>query len=202
MRVAILGLVVFLAAPAAAKPREGHLGQVELSLSSAIGYRAIVPYDKGTYCGQLDASTSSGNAPVCTSRAPFSLDIELGYGVDKKADVFVETRIGLEHDFGATSGSGEGPRMFFVSPGVRVFFSDSKTFKLFTTAQLVIDFSGYKDPAGEGRGPDFGARNKNGLWFDLGRNYAVYAYVGPTLTFARWLRFELEGGVGLQVRYP
>ena len=193
MRRAVLGLVVFLAAPAVAEPREGHRGQVELSVRTAVGWRAIVPYGKGDFCGQLDATTSSGNAPVCTSRAPFAFDLELGYGVDKTADLFLETRIGLEHDFGATAGSGEGPRVFHLSPGVRFFFSDSPTFKLFTTAQLVIDFE---------RDTDVGARNMNGLWFDLSPSYGVYAYVGPTLTFAHWLRFELEGGVGFQYRYP
>jgi len=45
-------------------------------------------------------------------------------------------------------------------------------------------------------------RNLNGLWFDLDDSYGFYGYVGETLSFSRWLRFELEAGVGFQGRYP
>jgi hypothetical protein len=202
MRIARVALlVVALAGPAAAKPREGHLGQAMLSLRTAVGLRALVPYDGADFCGESDPQTSSGNAAVCTGRAPMSLDLEAGYGVDRKVDLLLELRIGLESDFGATSAS-DGPRMFHLAPGARFFFSDSPTMKLFTTAQLVLDFAGYEDLAGEGRGVDVGVRNMNGLWFDIKDNYSAYVYVGEVLTFARWLRFELEGGVGVAYRYP
>jgi len=202
MRAALVALAVAaLAAPAVAQPREGHLGQAMLSLRTAVGLRALVPYDGADYCGQSDPQTSSGNAAVCTGRAPMSLDLEAAYGVDRKVDLLLEVRLGLESDFGATAGS-DGPRMFHFAPGARFFFSDSPTMKLFTTGQLVIDFAGYDDVAGEGRGADFGVRNMNGLWFDIKDNYSAYVYVGETLTLARWLRFELEGGVGVAYRYP
>ena len=41
----------------------------------------------------------------------------------------------------------------------------------------------------------------SGLWFDLARSYGVYVFVGETATVARWMRFELEGGIGVQGRY-
>src|SRR5690606_19830604 len=112
------------AAPAPAAPREGHAGQVQLSLRTGIGLRALVPYEKGDYCGELDSSTSSGYAPVCTGRAPFSIALELGYGVTSKLDTILELRIGLETDFGSTPGTTSGPRMFHLAPGARFFFSD------------------------------------------------------------------------------
>ena len=40
-----------------------------------------------------------------------------------------------------------------------------------------------------------------GLWFDLDRAYGFYGYVGETLTFSRWLRFELELGFGFSARF-
>ncbi|MDX2092127.1 MAG: hypothetical protein SFX73_29955 [Kofleriaceae bacterium] len=193
------------AAPAPVVPAQvekGHKGQVQLSLRTAIGMRAIVPYEKGEYCGDLDNETSSGNAPVCSSRAPFSIDLELGYGITPKIDTILEMRLGLEGDFGATAATTDGPSMFHLSPGARFFFSDTKRTKLFSTAQIVLDFAGYKDAGGQGKGADFGLRNMNGLWIDVKRNYSVYAYVGETLTFARWLKFELEGGLGFSYRYP
>jgi hypothetical protein len=174
----------------------------EVSLRLALGLRAIVPYDKTDYCGAKDATTSTGNAPVCTGRAPFSIDLELGYGVARKIDLFGELRLGIQGDFGSTNlTSAEGPRMLHFSPGARFFFSDAKSTKLFTTAQVVFDFAGYKDQTGADRGTDFGVRNLNGLWLDLEKAYGFYAFVGETATFSRWLRFELEAGVGVQGRY-
>ena len=51
-------------------------------------------------------------------------------------------------------------------------------------------------------GTDFGVRNVSGLWIDLDRSYGFYVFVGETATFARGLRFELEGGLRIQGRYP
>lgn len=177
-----------------------HKGQFELSLRLALGMRAIVTYDDGTYCGDIDTSATNMFAPVCTGRAPMSLDFELGYGIGRSVDLLLELRLGLESDFGAVP-SLDGPRMFHLSPGARFFFSDSDRAKLFTTAQLVFDFAGYEDAASQGRGADFGVRNLNGFWIDLDRAYGFYAYIGDTLTFSRWMRFELEAGVGVQGRY-
>jgi hypothetical protein len=177
-----------------------HKGQFEASLRLALGGRAIVPYDNTIYCGTTDPQAEFGFAAVCTGRAPFSFDLELGYGVAHKIDLLLELRIGLESDFGAAPGAG-GPRMFHLSPGARFFFSEGGRSKLFTTAQLVLDFAGYEDAGGTGRGADFGIRNLSGLWFDLRREYGFYVFVGETASFARWMRFELEGGIGIQGRY-
>lgn len=192
------------AAPAtpASADTTSHKGMFEVSLRLGLGFRAIIPYEKTDFCGATDNSTSTGNAPVCSSRAPFSLDLELGYGVAKKIDLFAELRLGIESDFSPTALTSEaGPRMVQISPGARFFFSDAKSTKLFTTAQVVFDFAGYKDAAGMDRGTDFGVRNLSGLWLDLEKAYGFYAYVGETATFARWLEVELEAGVGVQARY-
>jgi len=178
-----------------------HKGQLSVSARVGVGMRAIVAYDSADYCGSTDSSTTTGNAPVCTGRAPFSLDLEVGYGLAHRAEAFLELRVGIEGDFGASARDADGPRMFHVSPGVRFFFNDTKTLKLFTTAQAVFDFSGYQDSAGMTRGADLGVRNLNGLWLDLDRAYGVYAYFGETATFGRWLRAELEAGIGIQGRY-
>jgi hypothetical protein len=189
--------------PAAATPVTfSHKGQLQVSLRLSLGMRAIVAYDDADYCGERDPMSSTGNKAVCTGRVPFSFDLELGYGIARKIDLIGELRVGIETDFTSTfTGAGEGPRMFHFAPGARFFFSDSKTMKLFTTAQVVFDLSGYKDAAGQDRGADFGVRNMNGLWIDLDRAYGFYAYVGETATFGRWLLFELEAGVGVSARF-
>ena len=187
--------------PAANHGHIDHVGQFGISLRAALGMRALAPYDKAVYCGSLDKSTSSGYAPVCVGRSPFVLDLEASYGLRAKLDAFLEIRLGIETDFGSSPTANDGPHIVHVSPGIRVFFSEARRSKLFSTAQLVLDFSGYKDSSGLTRGADFGVRNLNGLWFEIDKSYAAYVYVGETLTFVRWLSFELEGGVGFQVRY-
>jgi hypothetical protein len=66
----------------------------------------------------------------------------------------------------------------------------------------VFDFAGYEDTAGKSLGMDFGVRNVTGLWIDFTRSYGIHVFVGETATFARWLRFELEAGIGISGRYP
>lgn len=179
-----------------------HKGQIQASLRLSLGMRAIVAYDDADYCGETDSMSSTGNKAVCTGRVPFSFDFELGFGIARRIDLVGELRIGIENDFTSTfNGAGEGPRMFHFAPGARFFFSDAKTMKLFTTAQVVFDFAGYKDAAGQSRGTDFGVRNLNGLWLDLDRAYGFYAYVGETATFGRWLLTELELGAGVSARF-
>ncbi|MBA2543106.1 MAG: hypothetical protein H0V17_25925 [Deltaproteobacteria bacterium] len=194
------------APPAPAKPpvptsvRLSHHKQFLLSIRLVEGLRAIAPYD-GEYCGDTDITRPNQFAAVCTGRTPFSLDLELGYGIAQKIDVFLELRLGLESDFGSSQSDVEGTRQFHISPGARFFFGDAGSSKLFTTAQVVFDMSGYQNLAGAGLGTDFGVRNMNGIWFDLDRAYGFYVFVGETATFSRWLRFELEAGVGVQGRY-
>ncbi|HLL20494.1 MAG TPA: hypothetical protein VK427_00100 [Kofleriaceae bacterium] len=187
---------------AAADADLSHRGQVQLSTRFAVGMRGIATYDETTFCGDTDSTTATGFAPVCTGRVPIAVDVELGYGITRAIDLLLELRIGIEQDFGARPGSDEGPRPLHVSPGARFFFSDAGTSKLFTTAQLVIDVAAYEDNAGKALGTDVGVRNMSGLWVDLDRAYGFYIYIAETATFTRWLRFELEAGIGLQGRYP
>jgi hypothetical protein len=190
------------AAPARVEPQStDHYRQFGLSARVAIGLRGIATYDDVDYCGKRSTETSSGNAAVCIGRAPISLDLEASYGFGRAKEVILEFRLGLERDFGAVAGT-DGPRVHFLAPGARLFFSQAKTSKLFTQIQLVIDFTSYKDGSNQGRGTDYGFRNLNGLWFDLHHAYGFYVFVGETLTFKRWLRGDLEAGIGIQGRYP
>jgi len=181
--------------------RLDHDGQFGLSVRFADGVRAVTTYEDSTYCGKSDATTSSGYAPVCVGRTPFQVQLEASYGVKRKLDVFAELRLGIEADFGASPTMDNGPHIVSLSPGLRVFYSEGRQSKLFSTAQLLFDFSSYKDASGIAKSSDFGVRNLNGLWFELDRSYAAYVYVGETLTFVRWLDFSLEAGAGFQVRY-
>jgi hypothetical protein len=187
-------------APAAARSTD-HAGQFGFSGRVSIGLRGIATYDDTDYCGKRSPDTSTGFSPACIGRAPMSLDLEASYGFGRHRELLVEFRVGLERDFGRVPDT-DGPRVHFVAPGVRFFFNEAKTSKLFTQVQLVVDFSSYKDPSGEDRGADYGFRNLNGLWFDLHHAYGFYVYIGETLTLQRWIMGSLEAGIGFQGRYP
>jgi hypothetical protein len=168
-----------------AKPAES-IGMCTRGRSGVAAARAGAARDRPVQrrvLRQIDSNPR--RQPRCAPGAHRSRSISTRLQRARKIDVFLELRIGLESDFGSTATAMDAARVFHLSPGGRFFFGDSGTLKLFTTAQLVIDASGYKDVTGTGLGTDFGLRN-------MGRATSrVGTAVGETATFARWLRFEL-----------
>lgn len=194
-------------APAPVKPEDTgppptfHKGQFGLSARLSMGAQAIATYDSKYYCGTVDTTAANGNAPVCAHRSPVSLGFEASYGVARHAELVLELRIGLEKEFGP-SPTGEGPHPLFLAPGARFFFSEAKRSRLFVQPEVVFDFTPFKDAAGNSRGNDFGFRGLEGFWIDLHKTYGMYAFVGETLEFVRWIDANFEAGVGFQGRYP
>ena len=180
-----------------------HKHQFGLSLQLSTGLRSTFTYNDTDYCGSTDAQSATGNAQVCLTRAPVALDFVGSYGITDYREVITEFRVALESDFGTTAGAtASGPHVLRLSPGMRFFFKESKSLKMFTTAQAVFDFTGYQDNSGNSRGTDFGVRNVNGLWFDGGRNWGVYGFFGETALLRRWIEIDLEVGLGVQLRLP
>lgn len=183
-------------------PAFSHQGKIGISPRFGAGLRAIATYDEKIYCGSSDRSVTSGNAPVCLGRAPFAVGLELSYGLTRRVDLLAEVSISLEQDFASTPSTHDGPHPGWVAPGARFWFSEAASSSLFATAQLVIDYSGYKDTAGAARGADLGVRSLQGYWWDLTRSFGLYVYASETAQFARWIDLELDVGIGLQARYP
>jgi len=182
--------------PDADAPKDHHK-QIGVSLQIPVGFRAIAPYD-GEYCGDRGENENS-NAEVCVGRNPASLDFEIAYGVKPNLELFLELRLGIERDFGETiATTSDGPRLFHWSPGVKFYFSEAKISKLFSTAQIAFDHTGY----GGQPGTDFIIRNVNGLQFDLHPSYGLYLFVGEEVAFRRWFWVGIEAGIGIQGRYP
>jgi hypothetical protein len=181
--------------------RAGHHKQFGLSAQITSGSRFIKTWDPADYCGDRGES-STGNAVYCFSRVPVSLDLTATYGIRPRIELMFEMRFGLERDFGSTSNTGNGPRLRHYSPGVRFFFSEMGLMKFFSTAQISLDATGYKDAGNESRGMDFALRNANGIFLDFHDAYSAYAFFGEQLEFKRWLQADLELGIGIQGRYP
>jgi hypothetical protein len=171
-----------------------HKGQFGLHLQGAIGYRGIFPYD-GEYCGQL--KDGGGNKANCLGRSPFGFDIGLGYGVLRQLEVFLEMRLGIERDIGSEPDQ-DGPRTVALAPGVKLYLGGVGDMIFFATLQLPIDFTSF-DQVDKN---DFGVRNVNGLQIDLHRTFGMYVMFGEEVSWRRWLRFEIEAGLGLQARFP
>src|SRR5262245_17360079 len=140
--------LIFLQALAtASSPRLDHHNQFVLSVSPGVGYRVIFPYNDGEFCGDMGKR-------VCTSRLPWFLEVEAGFGITESLDLIADLRFGLEQDFNAS-------HIFFFAPGIKYFIDADQAFKLYTTLQAVFDDENQMDP--NVRNFDFAVRNANGL---------------------------------------
>jgi hypothetical protein len=163
-----------------------HKDQFGIALLPGSGFRIIAPYKEGISCGQLQNR-------VCTGRIPFFIDAQPSFGFARHWDVIVDLRFGVEADF-------NGSHDFSVAPGVRYWVDPELATKFFATIQGVYDLNPQHDP--RVKDYDFGVRNANGFMFEVMRNLGFYLQFGETVGFVRWLRFEVDGGVGVQARFP
>jgi len=181
-----------------------HKGQMGVHSQLGLGYRVLFPYDNSTnakYCG---ASEPNGiYKSVCTGRSPVFLEIGLSYGLTRKLEAVVDARLGVETDFkAATATSGDRPRALVLAPGVKVYIDDEGSSKFFSTLQVAFDFTDFSANPGIEKGTDVGIRNVNGFQIDFHRTFGAYVHFGETISFVRWLRFEIDAGLGIQGRFP
>jgi hypothetical protein len=176
------------------EPAFTHKGQVELHLQGVMGYRSILTYDE-EFCGDL--KDNGENRSTCYGRSPFGFDVGLGYGVLSMLEVFLEMRLGVERDIGLSPNM-DGPRMVALAPGVKAYLGRIGEMAFFSTLQFPIDFTSF-DQVDKN---DFGVRNVNGLQLDLHRTFGIYVMFGEEVSWRRWLRFEIEAGLGIQARFP
>ena len=172
--------------PRIAPPSLFHKDQFGVSLMPGSGYRIIAPYKDGVPCGQ-------GTNRVCTGWLPFFVDVQPSFGFARHWDVIVDLRFGVAADF-------NGSHQFAVAPGIRYWVDADLPTKFFATFQGVYDLNPQHEPGVKDY--DFGVRNANGFMLEVMRNLGFYLQFGETLGFVRWLRFEVDGGVGVQARFP
>jgi hypothetical protein len=171
-----------------------HGGQFKLYAQTGLGYRMIFRYDEDDFCGQAGKT-------ACRSTVPMWVELGVGYGITDSFELLTDIRIGLGKDFVPSTSPAERPKQLVIAPGIRVFIDDAGSIKFFTTFQLAIDRTDYA-ASGVATATDFGIRNVNGFLIDLHRTFGVYVHVGETIGFVRWLRFEVDGGIGMMIRLP
>jgi len=171
-----------------------HKGQFGVYSQIGIGYRALFPYDSHDYCGQASSS-------VCTGGTPPWIEIGISYAPLRSLEVITDLRIGLADDFRPETVTQKAPRELVLSPGIKLYVDDAGSVKLFTTFQIAFDFSDYSAD-NVASSLDLGFRNVNGVLIDLHQAFGIYAHFGETVGFVRWLRFEMDAGIGIQARFP
>jgi hypothetical protein len=171
------------------RPSLSHDLQFGFAVLIGTGYRAIAPYESDIVCG--DAKEEG--ARVCTSRAPFFIDLQPSFGLSTSWDALVDVRVGLETDFNTK-------RPFVVAPGFRYWLDPEGHVKFFSTFQLAYDVTDPNDT--RVRRSDLAFRNSNGLMIEVMRNFGFYLQFGETIGFVRWLSFMVDAGIGIQARVP
>jgi hypothetical protein len=167
-------------------PSLSHRSQFGLAVLPGSGFRVVVPYGENVYCGQP-------NERVCSGRLPFFLDVQPSYGLGPHWDVLVDLRFGLEEDFART-------HQFAFAPGFRYWTDTETRLKFFATLQLAYDTTEQHDSAIHGY--DLAFHNSNGLMMEVMPDLGFYVQLGDTVGFVRWLRFEIDLGLGVQARFP
>jgi hypothetical protein len=171
-----------------------HRGQLSLYAHAGVGYRVIFRYDEDDFCGTAAKS-------VCTSLSPPFLELGVGYAFTSHVEMMVDVRLGLVGDFRPETSSAAKPHVLAFQPGIRFYIDDEGSVKWFTGFAVSIDRTDYS-ASGVATSTDVGIRNVNGLLIDLHRTFGVYVHFGETLSFVRWMRFEIDGGLGMQARFP
>jgi len=206
MRIRLLAIVLGitgLAAAARADDSEAqggtdvtyrHKGQFGIYSQLGIGFRFIARYDQNDFCGQAGKS-------VCTGSTPPWIELGLSYGATNALEIITDFRIGLSTDFKPDSSTADAPRQTVLAPGVKIYLDDEGSLKWFTTFQVAIDFTDYS-ASNVAKKVDVGERSVIGLLIDLHRTFGIYVHGGVTFGFIRWFRFEMDGGIGLQARFP
>jgi len=172
--------------------REKLSHKYQLGASGLVGkgYRVIFPYDDKLTCG--DAS-GEDTKRVCTSFSPVFIDIQPSFGVTDNLDLITDLRFGLSADF-------TNHKQLVVAPGIRYWVEPDAMVKFYTTAQVAWDHTPQDQM--KVKTDDIALRNSNGMMIDVLKNFGIFIQLGETIGFRRWLRFELDGGAGLQLRVP
>ncbi len=173
--------------PRLVPPTMSHYLQFGIALLPGTGYRAIFPYQEMINCGEQGKR-------VCTSRLGTFLDVQPSFGFASHWDFIVDLRFGLEEDF-------TGTHEFAVAPGVRYWVDPQEHAKFFATIQAAFDTTAQHD-AQLSHNDDVAVRNSNGFMYEVMRNFGAYVQFGETIGFVRWLRFEIDAGLGVQARLP
>lgn len=175
-----------------------HRHQVSARATFGKGYRLAFAYGEHEVCGRND---DGADETPCYSGSPAFADLDLSFGLTDGLELSLMMRLGLEAEVtGALNSAGDfdETRPLVLGFGIRAYADPPARVKVFLGARIMYDFT----KAGVDEKNDFAIRAEPGLQIEIIRYVAFYIQAGATLGFLRWLRFEIDGGAGLQLRVP
>lgn len=178
-------------APAPASNLEDfrHKHQVSLRATFGKGYRLAFAYGEGEVCGE------NGDETPCYTGSPAFADLDLSFGLTDGLELSALVRLGLESEW---TGAPETTRPLTLGLGIRAYADPPARVKVFVGARVLYDLT----EAGAAGKNDLAIRAEPGLQVEIVRYVALYVQAGATIGFLRWLRFEVDGGGGIQLRIP
>jgi hypothetical protein len=163
--------------------------QGEIRVGVTEGYSLAIRYQDGDSC-------NSSGSTFCNGRAPVMLDFAGGFGVLDWLEIEARFRMGVEPVSGISVSHDAGAALpLQVGAGIRAYGSDSSRLKFGFGIAALVDFTA-------GQRLDVVARLDEGLHYEASRYFAFYLQVGESLQPVRSLMFSLDGGIGLQGRFP
>ena len=195
-----LSLIVSTAAHAEGerdKLQRDHHFQGFLNVTTGSGWYMVAPYDKNNpakACGYPDDGRMGEAEPVCTGRSTWYVDFLGGFGVRPGLELVVMYRQGVES---ATLGSPQPRR---IGMGFKVYKPANSLIKMGFGVIPLIDFS--TRPAGSEERGDLVIHIPILLQFDIVRWFGAYGQVAPNISFISEFRFDINFGIGIQVRFP
>lgn len=182
-----------------------HRNQVSIRAAFGKGYRLVFAYGEHERCGKdPDAPDGLDDTP-CYQGAPAYADLDLSFGVTDGLELSALVRLGLEAEFtglgydpAAPATALEETRPLTLGFGIRAYADAPARVKVFLGARLLYDLT----KAGAEEKNDFAVRAEPGLQIEIVRYVAFFIQANATIGFLRWLRFEVDGGGGIQLRIP
>jgi hypothetical protein len=141
---------------------------------------------------------SGGQKVLCTQRSPVSTDIGLTYALTSRFGLIAEMRYGHQRDFGSSPTAKDWKQPFLFAGGIRVSTGTAGVVEFFSTAQFVYDPTKYPTNSKV----DHGVKQTNGVSIDLSDNFSALIFAAQMVTWRRWLRTQVEFGIGIQARLP
>lgn len=179
-----------------------HRHQVSLRAAFGKGYRLAFAYGDHEVCGNDDGQPDE---TPCYSASPAFFDLDLSFGLTDGFELSALLRLGLEAEFtglgtspGAPVSALEETKPLTLGFGLRAYADAPSRVKVFVGARLLYDLT----KAGADGKRDFAVRAEPGLQIEIVRYVAFFIQANATIGFMRWLRFEIDGGGGIQLRIP
>lgn len=166
----------------------GHRLQGEVRVGVNEGYTFAIRYGSGAAC-------DTARSTFCRGRSPVMMDFAAGFGVLEWLEVEARFRLGAESVFGVEASSLGRGLPLQAGLGLRAYNGEASRLKFALGVAVLADFT-------YGQDLDVVARVEEGIHYDVVRQFGFYFQLGETIQPLRAFTLGLDGGIGIQGRFP